>query len=220
MASGPVAVRSTLPKHEATTSTIQTVGETSTQPPCTGVSTQLLEIVHSTNSSIGPTAATDAYWRATAGKAVRRTDFASSYHTFGLEWSKNYLFTYLDFELQQVLYWSFEGTWDMWARGYFSSQTANGSLIQDPWAISANVNAPFDRNFYLIMNVAVGSRNGWFRDGIPGKPWVDAGATAVGDFYNAADKWLPTWGAGTDSAMNVKSVKMWQEGACGSPSPA
>lgn len=58
------------------------------------------------------------------------------------------------------------------------------------------------------------------RDGIGGKPWVDSGSSASRDFWNAAGSWLPTWGTGNDNSMTVKSVKMWQEGACGAPSPA
>lgn len=32
----------------------------------------------------------------------------------------------------------------------------------------------FDQKFYLILNVAVGSTNGWWTDGSQGKPWVDS----------------------------------------------
>ncbi|KAH6721567.1 glycosyl hydrolase [Leptodontidium sp. MPI-SDFR-AT-0119] len=162
----------------------------------------------------GPTVSTDAYWRATVGKKLRRSDYSNGYHTFGLEWTKDYLLTYVDFELQQVLYWSFKGQWDMWKRGYFSSQTANGTLIQNPWSQSPNVNAPFDKPFYLILNVAIGSQNGWFRDAVGGKPWIDGGATTVRDFWNAADSWLPTWGDGDEGSLTVKSVKMWELGKC------
>lgn len=162
----------------------------------------------------GPTVETNAFWRATRGKKLRRSDYSNGYHTFGLQWSNDYIFTYLDFQLQQVLYWNFKGDWDMWRRGYFSSQTANGTLIQNPWASSADTNAPFDKPFYLILNVAIGSQNGWFRDAVGGKPWVDGGKTAMRDFWNAADTWLPTWGAGDEGSMSVKSVKMWKEGLC------
>lgn len=92
------------------------------------------------------------------------------------------------------------------------------------------MNAPFDKPFYLILNVAIGSQNGWFRDAVGGKPWVDGGATvrgliqfsrqtliffkAVRDFWSAAGSWLPTWGAGDEGSLTVKSVKMWEEGKC------
>ena len=49
-----------------------------------------------------------------------------------------------------------------------------------------------------------------------GKPWIDDSATAMWDFWNANATWLPTWGVAEDLGMTVKSVKMWQEGKCGS----
>jgi hypothetical protein len=52
------------------------------------------------NQNSGPSSDNDGFWRTTDGKALRRTDFSEGYHTFGLEWSENYLFTYLDFQLQ------------------------------------------------------------------------------------------------------------------------
>jgi hypothetical protein len=51
----------------------------------------------------------------------------------------------------------------LWERGNFSSQVENGRFLEDPWQNSTAANAPFDEDFYLILNVAVGSRNGWFR---------------------------------------------------------
>jgi len=166
----------------------------------------------------GPDTANDGFWRTTDGKELRRGDFAGGYHTFGMEWSENYIFTYLDFQLQQVMYFNFKGEPTLWARGKFATSTdANSTLLQDPWTISPNNNAPFDQSFYLILNVAVGSRNGWFPDGEGGKPWADGGAAAAGDFFAAAEQWLPTWGSGNDRALNVKSVKMWQQGLCGAP---
>lgn len=91
----------------------------------------------------------------------------------------------------------------------------NQTLIPDPWAGTGNTNTPFDQEFYLILNVAVGSRNGWFIDGVDDKPWVDASSyLAAGSFWASVDEWLPTWGEGPDRGMTVRSVKMWQEGAC------
>jgi hypothetical protein len=53
-----------------------------------------------------------------------------------------------------------------------------------------------------------------YRDAKDGKPWIDAGTNAQWDFYSDAAAWLPTWGKGDSRGMTVKSVKMWQEGAC------
>jgi len=43
----------------------------------------------------------------------------------------------------------------------------------NPWQYSKNKNAPFDREFYLILNLAVGGTAGYFKDGVAGKPWSD-----------------------------------------------
>jgi len=48
----------------------------------------------------------------------------------------------------------------------------------NPWQYSKNKNAPFDRNFYLILNVAVGGTIGYFRDGVANKPWKDNSSRA------------------------------------------
>ncbi|PMD29750.1 glycoside hydrolase family 16 protein [Hyaloscypha variabilis F] len=114
-----------------------------------------------------------------------------------------------------LLYLAFKGQKNLWQRGDFSTQSENNTLLVDPWRGSGDLNAPFDQSFYLILYVAVGSRNGWFPDGIGNKPWVDAGDTSALDFWNAANAWLPTWADTTDRGMIVKSVKMWQEGSCG-----
>ncbi|KFY31771.1 hypothetical protein V494_07922, partial [Pseudogymnoascus sp. VKM F-4513 (FW-928)] len=166
----------------------------------------------------GPTSDNNAFWRTTAGRQIRRTDFSKSFHTFGFEWSGDYMYTYLDSRLQQVLYVGIAGKGtpkNFWERGDFGDVFVNNTLVPNPWAASKNRGAPFDQEFYLVMNVAVGSRNGWFLDGVGGKPWVDASTyLAPGAFYQRVDDWLPTWGEGNARGMTVKAVKMWQEGAC------
>ncbi|KAJ1329596.1 gram-negative bacteria-binding protein 1 [Microdochium nivale] len=160
----------------------------------------------------GPTAKTDAFLRTNGQNRIRRTDFAAGYHTFGLEWSEKYLFTYRDSRLRQIYYTNFDqGTGTMWQRGYFSQMTENNTLLTDPWSKTGRYNTPFDEEFYLILNVAVGSRNGWFGNNVAGKPWIDADDGAMRQFWQASGEWLPTWGAGNDRGMTVKSVKMWQE---------
>lgn len=53
------------------------------------------------------------------------------------------------------------------------------------------------------------------RDNMGDKPWIDGATNAQWDFWNAAEQWLPTWGEGDRRGMTVRSVKMWQAGACG-----
>lgn len=47
----------------------------------------------------GPLSEVDAFWKTSGQHWVRRTDYSAEFHTFGLEWSEDYLFTYIDSRL-------------------------------------------------------------------------------------------------------------------------
>ncbi|CAL8574808.1 hypothetical protein XPA_000758 [Xanthoria parietina] len=158
----------------------------------------------------GPNEANDAWWRTNVKRNALHTTFSAKPHTFGMEWSEKYIFTYIDTRLLQVLYTNFDQS--LWARGNFPLSDSNGTRLVDPWSQTGNKATPFDESFYLILNVGVGGTNGWFKDGKSGKPWVDQSLTAKKDFYAARDQWLPTWEKNSD--MIVSSVKIWQEGKC------
>jgi hypothetical protein len=51
----------------------------------------------------------------------------------------------------------------MWKRGNFANLFVNGSAEPDPWSQTGRYNTPFDQPFYLILNVAVGGTNGYFK---------------------------------------------------------
>lgn len=157
----------------------------------------------------GPNPANDAWWRTNVKRTALHTTFAAKEHTFGLEWSQKYIFTYVDTLLLQVLYSNFNEP--LFKRGGFPQSDSNGTIIADPWSYTDRLNTPFDQEFYLIMNVAVGGTNGWFQDGKSGKPWVDHSQNPKSDFWHAQDQWLPTWQAPGAGQMEVSSVKMWQQ---------
>ncbi|KAG6878988.1 hypothetical protein C0992_006046 [Termitomyces sp. T32_za158] len=90
-------------------------------------------------------------------------------------------------------------------RGDFPPVIFNGSslaALQNPWINGTNA-TPFDQGcradrprtieFYLIMNVAVGSTNGWFPEGQGNKPWLDHAQNPMRDFAKAESQWYPTW---------------------------
>lgn len=155
----------------------------------------------------GPNLANDAWWRTNVKRNALHTTFSSKFHTFGVEWSEKYLFTYIDTRLLQVLYSNFNQP--LWARGNFPLSDSNGTRLIDPWSQTGRDQTPFDQDFYLILNVAVGGTNGWFHDGASGKPWVDLSPTARKDFWDTQSHWYPTWQ--NNGQMIVKSVKMWQQ---------
>jgi len=154
----------------------------------------------------GPNQANDAFWRTNVKRNALHTTFSAKAHTFGLEWSQKYLYTYIDNRLLQVMYTDFSQP--LWDRGQFPLSDTNGTLIHNPWA-KGGLNTPFDQKFYLILNVAVGGTNGWFEDGKSGKPWADVSNTAAKDFWDARAQWYPTWKKNAE--MVVSSVKMWQQ---------
>ncbi|KAK3939750.1 glycoside hydrolase [Diplogelasinospora grovesii] len=154
----------------------------------------------------GPNPANDAFWRTNVKRPALHTTYAASFHTFGVEWSQKYLFTYIDSRLLQVLYVNFDSP--LWDRGNFPQANSNGTRIQDIWGQTGNFNTPFDQPFYLILNVAVGGTNGWFQDSVSGKPWLDASPNAKKDFWEQKAQWFPTW---TQPQMEVSQVMMWQQ---------
>ncbi|KAI9772131.1 MAG: hypothetical protein M1835_006322 [Candelina submexicana] len=155
----------------------------------------------------GPNSANDAWWRTNVKRNALHTTFSSKFHTFGMEWSEKYLFTYINTRLLQVLYTNFNKP--LWQRGNFPLSDSNGTRLVDPWSQTGQYQTPFDQDFYLILNVGVGGTNGWFQDGASGKPWVDHSPSAPKDFWNAQKQWYPTWEK--NGQMTVKSVKMWQQ---------
>lgn len=104
----------------------------------------------------------------------RRQDFSDDFHTFVLEWTPEFLNCYVDSPRNLMLGLKFDKPF--YERGNYPGTAQNGTnqvILKDPWAISGANSAPFDKDFYLIMNVAVGGRNGWFPDTLGGKMWFD-----------------------------------------------
>src|SRR3569833_142974 len=154
----------------------------------------------------GPDPANDAWWRTNNKRAALHTTYSNGFNTFGLEWSQKYIFTYINSRLLQVRYSNFDQP--LWQRGAFPQASSNGTRISDVWSQTGRSNTPFDTQFYLILNVAVGGTNGWFEDSKSGKPWLDGSPSAKLDFWNARNSWQPTW---VQPQMEVSSVKMWRQ---------
>ena len=91
-----------------------------------------------------------------------------------MEWSPEFIRLYVDSRLTYMLYLKFDEPF--FKRGDFPPVVqANSTFITtpDPWKDGTPNVAPFDKPFYLIMDVAVGGTNGWFPDGAGTKPWLD-----------------------------------------------
>lgn len=123
-------------------------------------------------------------------------DLTADFHTYGFVWNETYMGTYFDKESNVVL--TFPIKESFWELGGWTTPPWN-----NPWD-GQEKNAPFNHQFYLLINLACGGTNGYFPDG-DGKPWSDTDQHAVNSFYDAKAQWYPTW----TSPMAIDSVKVW-----------
>ncbi|KAJ7651192.1 glycoside hydrolase family 16 protein [Roridomyces roridus] len=147
----------------------------------------------------------------------RRKLFSSDFHTYALEWTDKFLRISVDSRLHTLLDMPFDKPF--YTRGEFPPTIIDthgqAVAVQNPWQNGTNA-TPFDQDFYLIMNVAVGGTNGWFPDGQGDKPWVNHAGNPPVDFVSGMGQWGPTWPQDfRDRAMVVDYVKMWKH--CGDP---
>ncbi|EPQ28121.1 uncharacterized protein PFL1_04448 [Pseudozyma flocculosa PF-1] len=145
------------------------------------------------------------------GRRLYRDYYDQSFHTFGLEWTDKHIFTYDN----SPVFKNFAMKWvqgGFWKLGNWPLYSANGTtLLKNPWGSS--VSAPFDQEFYLILNVAVGGANGYFEDGKDdNKPWLNSASNPARDFWLSRNDWLPTWPKDpAQRGMVVDWVKIWQK---------
>jgi len=156
----------------------------------------------------GPNFDTNLFKLTTKSVALQGSTFADGFHTYGLYWDEHQLYTYLDEPGNVILKVDFLDQ-TFWERGKQSGKPewAAQQAIYNPWA-NRTAAAPFDQEFYLIMNLAVGGTMNYFPDAMPGKPWKDKSPSAVRDFWNAKSQWYPSW-KGEDAALAIDSVKVW-----------
>ncbi|GFN88839.1 beta-1,3-glucan-binding protein 1 [Plakobranchus ocellatus] len=117
------------------------------------------------------------------------------FHIYKLEWTTDHIATYVD--SQRIMY--LEAGTSMYDRGHFSGPNI--------WASGGKM-APFDQEFYFILNVAVGGTGGTFPDSRRTwtKPWRNNSPNPAKDFWDGRNDWLPTW-KGDEVAMIVDWVQ-------------
>ncbi|KAL3274997.1 hypothetical protein HHI36_019770 [Cryptolaemus montrouzieri] len=133
----------------------------------------------------------------------RRNDgYDSDYHKYMVEWTPDYIaFKIDDQEIGRIA---------PPAGGFYQFGQLSGD---NPWGGGSKM-APFDQNFYLIVNLAIGGTNGYFPDESTnpnGKPWKNWSKQASRDFWNGNWQWRHTWNERDDSqrALKVDYIKIW-----------
>lgn len=150
----------------------------------------------------GPFWPLDPYEKTHGDYCMPSGNLNQDFHTYGLVWNEDKMYTYIDDDSQRVM--EVDITKSFWSEGGWETSSYN-----NPWNGQPN-NAPFDQEFYLIFNLAVGGTNGYFPDGVGGKPWSDKTSTAFLDFNNALPSVVQSWGAGNEAALQIRSVNVWQ----------
>ncbi|XP_076449106.1 beta-1,3-glucan-binding protein-like [Babylonia areolata] len=132
---------------------------------------------------------------------INGTTFTDGFHHFWMDWTADYIRLGVDGHTVMA--------WDTPSGGYWQEGQLQGDNI---WA-SGGKDAPFDRPFYLILNVSVGG--GWFWESMENAPYPqpwESNATKAEQFlqfWKARHLWEPTW-HGDDVAMKIRSVTMEQ----------
>lgn len=131
------------------------------------------------------------------------TSFNDDFHVFRMVWTNESITFMVDGNVTGVV----DAGDGFWVRGGFD-QTGR----ENPWQRGTSM-APFDQEFYIIMNLAVGGTahfDDGFRNEPTFKPWLNTSPRAAADFWQGRDDWLPTWNMGTDSShLQVDYVRVW-----------
>jgi len=129
--------------------------------------------------------------------SVEGGDWSNDFHTWKLDWGRDHIITSVD------------------GREILRVQPPGGGFSElghtsDIWAGHDRM-APFDQDFYMIFNVAIGGTNGFFPDGWDygshNKPWSNNSPHAAQDWWQARSQWQPTW-QGDKVAMEIDYIEM------------
>ncbi|KAG5670658.1 hypothetical protein PVAND_000906 [Polypedilum vanderplanki] len=136
----------------------------------------------------------------------RDEGFNNDFHVYRLGWTE----TTMEFSVDNKVigFVNASETGGFWKRGLFDEKEPGRD---NPWK-HGTIMAPFDQEFFIIMNVAVGSTV-YFGDDLindPEKPWRNDDEFAMTKFWDARNDWLPTWNIGTDSShLQVDYVRVY-----------
>ncbi|KAI9105507.1 beta-1,3-glucan-binding protein [Phlyctochytrium arcticum] len=148
----------------------------------------------------GPYSSANQFEKTVGEKAASGGTYADAFHTFGVEWTPEKIVTYVDDPKNVILEVKNQNWWE---------QSKLGTSAANPWETATCSSAPFDQEFYLVINLAVGGTSGFFKDG-PDRPWAKDSKSAAKDFWTAKDSgWGKTW-TKEKSVLKIDSVKMWK----------
>ena len=134
----------------------------------------------------------------------KQSSYDKAFHTYALEWTPDWMRFYVDTRLEAMINLKLTGKGkSFFDRGGYPATAHNGSdaqvVVNNIWEDAGGAaSAPFDQEFFLILDLAVGGTSGWFPDGVGDKPWIDDSDTAMRSFAEAQNTWYSTWPSNQD----------------------
>lgn len=135
-------------------------------------------------------------WPTTHATRNQDPGFSDGFHVYKLVWGP----TQMQFFIDNVSLLTIDAGDGFWKRGNFEN-----SGMPNPWT-QGTIMAPFDEQFYIILNLAVGGVNYFsdsFRNEPHAKPWTNYSPRAAADFWSGRSNWLPTWNLGTSDSGDL-----------------
>lgn len=157
----------------------------------------------------GPSFDANGWQRAHYSKNSSR-GFIEDFHIFKLEWSKSAINFFIDDEKFGEVHVEPEG--GFWKLGEFDDNHKDQS---NPWTQGSQM-APFDKEFFIRIGLAVGGVSNYFSDDFENigyeKPWSNKSPHAPLDFWRAKQDWYKTWTSSQDSAsFQIDYVKVFSK---------
>jgi len=150
----------------------------------------------------GPTVNTNQ-WSRTHFEKNNASGYDTAFHEYKMVWSPTGFQFFIDNNSMGTITPPTGGFWQL---GEFDKST-----YSNPWRAATKM-APFDQQFYILINLAVGGTN-FFGDDVTntgGKPWKNNSPTASTDFWKGRSQWQPTWNMATDSShFLIDSVRVY-----------
>jgi hypothetical protein len=119
---------------------------------------------------------------------------------------------YIKFKIDNNLVGQVDAKEGFYKEGNYESQN-----IPNPWT-NRSLMAPFDQEFYLQIQLAVGGVSKYFPDvdesieNPGGKPWLNDSPQAATDFWTFRNSWLDEWDlkkGSTGSNFMIDYVRVW-----------
>lgn len=141
-----------------------------------------------------------------ADQKLKFSEFSDGFHTIGMQWTPKLFRVWLDDPINTVTVTNYNKIGGFWKWGNWEAAVFTG--LFNPWAPAfPSLAAPFDRSFYLTLQVGVGGMNSIFDSD---QPWslTEGRATALTQFRSKNTTWYPEWPTSDERDMIVDSVVM------------